>query len=62
MIKLSNKARIKNAQEALKRADELARTTRSKFDNMTKTQILAELRKTRERLWNENNEVWLRPS
>ena len=53
MIKLSNKARIKNAQEALKRADELARTTRSKFDNMTKTQILAELRKTRERLWNE---------
>ena len=53
MIKFSNKARIKKAQDALRRADKLTRMTPSKFDGMTKAQILAELRKTRERLWNE---------
>ena len=53
MIKFSNKARIQRAQETLERARKLAETTPSKFDKMTKQEIINELRKTREKLWNE---------
>ncbi len=53
MINFTNKARTKKAKDALQRARELAKTTPSKFDKMTKAQVLSELRKTREKLFNE---------
>ena len=53
MIKLNTKISVKKAKKALRRADELSKTIPSKFDKMTKAQVLAELRKTREKLWNE---------
>ena len=53
MIQLSKKVRIKRAREALQRARKLAETIPSKFDKMTKQEIINELRKTREKLWNE---------
>ena len=53
MIKLSDNVRIKNSQNALRKGRELAEKLPWKFKNMTKQQVINELKKSREELWNE---------
>ena len=50
---MNNRKSIKKTESPLKKLRELAQVLPWKMKHMTKEQIIAESRKTREELWNE---------